>query len=234
MIAYLTAIATLVGVRALVTLGLNVQWGMAGLVNLGAVAFFAVGAYTSALLAVGGTPLLFAWPAAVGLAAAAGAGLAMVALRLREDYLAIVTLGFGEVLRLFLLNEAWLTRGANGVTAIPRPLHAQFTGHYDVFYLVLVLATVAVVYLALERVRRSPFGRLLRAIRKVAWTEATAALEHANPPAPLGQATSGHSSAEAGAHHDRVVDALHGTHLTMQRRIGQARLSEVAELSFSR
>ena len=166
MIAYLTAIATLVGVRALVTLGLNVQWGMAGLVNLGAVAFFAVGAYTSALLAVGGTPLLFAWPAAVGLAAAAGAGLAMVALRLREDYLAIVTLGFGEVLRLFLLNEAWLTRGANGVTAIPRPLHAQFTGHYDVFYLVLVLATVAVVYLALERVRRSPFGRLLRAIRE--------------------------------------------------------------------
>src|SRR5881296_3383999 len=143
MIAYLTAIATLVGVRALLTLGLNVQWGLTGLVNLGAVAFFAVGAYTSALLAVGGTPLVFAWPAAVGLAAAAGAGLAMVALRLREDYLAIVTLGFGEVLRLFLLNEAWLTRGANGVTAIPRPLHAQFTGHYDVFYLVLVRASVA-------------------------------------------------------------------------------------------
>src|SRR2546425_1681135 len=137
MIAYLTAIATLVGIRAVLTLGLNVQWGFTGLVNLGAVAFFAVGAYTSALLAVGGAPLAFAWPAAVGMATAAGAGLAIVALRLREDYLAIVTLGFGEVLRLFLLNEAWLTRGANGVTAIPRPLHAQFTGHYDVFYLVL-------------------------------------------------------------------------------------------------
>ena len=54
MIAYLTAIVTLVGVRALLTLGLNVQWGLTGLVNLGAVAFFAVGAYTSALLAVGG------------------------------------------------------------------------------------------------------------------------------------------------------------------------------------
>src|SRR5713101_2848735 len=54
MIAYLTAIATLVGIRALLTLGLNVQWGFTGLVNLGAVAFFAVGAYTSALLAVGG------------------------------------------------------------------------------------------------------------------------------------------------------------------------------------
>src|SRR3989442_2044401 len=166
MIAYLTAIATLVGVRALLTLGLNVQWGLTGLVNLGAVAFFAVGASPSALLAVGGTPLVFAWPAAVGLATAAGAGLAMVALRLREDYLAIVTLGFGEVLRLFLLNEAWLTRGANGVTAIPRPLHAQFTGHYDLFYLALVLSVVALVYLALERLRRSPFGRVLLAIRE--------------------------------------------------------------------
>jgi len=165
-IAYLTAIATLVGVRALLTLGLNVQWGLTGLVNLGAIAFFAVGAYTSALLAVGGTPLLLAWPAGVGVAAAAAAALAMVALRLREDYLAIVTLGFGEVLRLFLLNEAWLTRGANGVTAIPRPMHTRFAAHYDVFYLLVVLAAVALVYALLERVRRSPFGRVLRAIRE--------------------------------------------------------------------
>ena len=166
MIAYLTAIATLVGVRALLTLGLNVQWGLTGLVNLGAVAFFAVGAYTSALLTVGGTPMLLAWPAGVGVAAAAAAALAMVALRLREDYLAIVTLGFGEVLRLFLLNEAWLTGGANGVTAIPRPMHARFSAHYDVFYLLVVLAAVALVYLVLERLRRSPFGRVLRAIRE--------------------------------------------------------------------
>jgi branched-chain amino acid transport system permease protein len=166
MIGYLTAIATLVGVRALLTLGLNVQWGLTGLVNLGAVAFFAVGAYTSALLAVGGTPLVLAWPAGIGVATAAAAGLAMVALRLREDYLAIVTLGFGEVLRLCLLNEAWLTRGANGVTAIPRPMHRHFAEHYDVFYLVLVLAAVALVYVCLERLRRSPFGRVLRAIRE--------------------------------------------------------------------
>jgi branched-chain amino acid transport system permease protein len=165
-IAYLTAIVTLVGVRALLTLSLNVQWGLTGLVNLGAVAFFAVGAYTSALLAVGGVSLLLAWPTGVALAAAGGAGLAMVALRLREDYLAIVTLGFAEVLRLFLLNEAWLTRGANGVTAIPRPLHAWFSRHYDLFYLVLVLVAVGLVYAGLERVRRSPFGRVLRAIRE--------------------------------------------------------------------
>jgi branched-chain amino acid transport system permease protein len=103
-IGYLTAIATLVGIRALLALGLNVQWGLTGLVNLGVVAFFAIGAYTSGLLAVSGVTLPLAWTAALVTSGLAGAALALAALRLREDYLAIVTLGFGEVLRLFLLN----------------------------------------------------------------------------------------------------------------------------------
>jgi branched-chain amino acid transport system permease protein len=165
-IAYLTAIATLVGIRALLTLSLNVQWGLTGLVNLGVVAFFGIGAYTAALLAVAGVTLPVAWALAIVLAAVAGAAMAMVALRLREDYLAIVTLGFAEVLRLCLLNEAWLTKGANGVTSIPRPFHAAFGRHYDLFYLAVVLAAVAIVYWALQRVRGSPFGRVLRAIRE--------------------------------------------------------------------
>jgi branched-chain amino acid transport system permease protein len=164
--AYLIAIATLVGIRALLTLGLNVQWGMTGLVNLGVVAFFAVGAYTAGLLSVMGVAPPIAWASAIVLAAVAGLAMAMVALRLREDYLAIVTLGFAEVLRLFLLNEAWLTRGANGITGIPRPLHALFGRHYDIFYLAVVLAAVAVVYWVLQRVSGSPFGRVLRAIRE--------------------------------------------------------------------
>lgn len=166
MIAYLTAIATLVGIRALLTLGLNVQWGLTGLVNLGVVAFFGIGAYTAALLAVAGVTLPLAWASAIVLAAVAGMAMATVALRLREDYLAIVTLGFAEVLRLFLLNETWLTRGANGVTGIPRPLHATFGRHYDVFYLAVVLAAVGLVYWVLQGVSGSPFGRVLRAIRE--------------------------------------------------------------------
>ena len=166
MIGYLTAIATLVGIRALLALGLNVQWGLTGLVNLGVVAFFAIGAYTSGLLAVSGVALPLAWSAALVSSGLAGAGVALAALRLREDYLAIVTLGFGEVLRLFLLNEAWLTRGANGITGIPRPLHAWVPAHYDLFYLGLVAAAVLLAYAALERVRLSPFGRVLRAIRE--------------------------------------------------------------------
>jgi branched-chain amino acid transport system permease protein len=166
MISYLAAIATLVGIRALLTLGLNVQWGLTGLVNLGIVAFFAVGAYTTGLLTVAGVALPLAWAAAIVLAVLAGIVMAMVSLRLREDYLAIVTLGFAEVLRLFLLNEAWLTRGANGVTGIPRPLHTLFGRYYDLFYLAVVVTAVALVYGALQRVSRSPFGRVLRAIRE--------------------------------------------------------------------
>jgi branched-chain amino acid transport system permease protein len=163
---YLIAVATLVGIRALLALSLNVQWGLTGLVNLGVVAFFAIGAYTAGLLAVASVALPVAWAAALLASAIAGAALALAALRLREDYLAIVTLGGAEVLRLFLLNESWLTRGANGVTGIPRPLHAWFPGHYDLFYLGMVVLAVGLVYWALEHVRRSPFGRVLRAIRE--------------------------------------------------------------------
>ena len=166
MTGYLVAIATLVGIRALLALGLNVQWGMTGLVNLGVVAFFGIGAYTSGLLAVAGVALPLAWVAALVTSGVAGAALALAALRLREDYLAIVTLGGAEVVRLFLLNETWLTRGANGITGIPRPLAAWFPAQYDLFYLGLVVLAVGVVYVVLERVRRSPFGRVLRAIRE--------------------------------------------------------------------
>jgi branched-chain amino acid transport system permease protein len=163
---YLIAIGTLVGIRALLTLGLNVQWGLTGLVNLGVVAFFAIGAYTAGLLAVAGVGLPFAWVAALVASGVAGGAVALVTLRLREDYLAIVTLGFGEVLRLCLLNETWLTRGANGVTGIPRPFRAWFPAHYDAFFLSVVVLAVVGVYFTLERVRRSPFGRVLRAIRE--------------------------------------------------------------------
>jgi branched-chain amino acid transport system permease protein len=163
---YLIAIGTLVGIRALLTLGLNVQWGLTGLVNLGVVAFFAIGAYTAGLLAVSGVGLPLAWVAALVASGVAGGAVALVTLRLREDYLAIVTLGFGEVLRLCLLNEKWLTRGANGITGIPRPFRAWFPAHYDAFFLSVVVLAVVVVYFTLERVRRSPFGRVLRAIRE--------------------------------------------------------------------
>ncbi|RXF73588.1 branched-chain amino acid ABC transporter permease [Hansschlegelia zhihuaiae] len=165
MIAYLVTIAILVCVAALVGLALNLQWGQAGLVNFGVVGFVAIGAYAAALLTpqVGWLPAMIA---AGALSAALSAGLALLSIRLEENYLAIVTLGFGEVVRLVILNEGWLTNGALGIPDIPRPfasLGESIGG--DAVFIVFALGLLAIVFLALEGMARSPFGRALRAIR---------------------------------------------------------------------
>lgn len=174
MIDYLVAMATLWGFYALLALGLNLQWGISGLVNFGLVAFFAVGAYTSALLAFAGAPFLIALAAAVGAAALLGLLVALSTARLREDYLAVVTLGAAEIVRLVILNEVWLTEGARGLPGIPRPLHDRFADSYDLFYLAVVLAAVGTGFLLVEALRCSPVGRVLRAIREDADVAAVA------------------------------------------------------------
>src|SRR5206468_6387447 len=79
-------------------------------------------------------------------------------LRLREDYLAIATISLAVTLRLILKNQAWLTNGVQGLRDIPRPFQQTFGSFYDLCYLALLLLTVAVVYLASERLIRSPWG----------------------------------------------------------------------------
>ena len=174
MIDYVVAMGTLWGFYALLALGLNLQWGMAGLVNFGLVAFFAVGAYTSALATLAGASFPLGIVAAACLAAVLGLIVALSTVRLREDYLAVVTLGVAEIVRLVVLNEVWLTEGARGLPGIPRPLQAQLTTGYGVFYLALVVLAVAVSFVLAEAIRRSPFGRVLRAIREDADVTAVA------------------------------------------------------------
>src|SRR5882757_8648049 len=116
---YLVAIAVTAGIYAILALGTNVIWGMAGLVNLGLVGFFAVGAYTSALLT-----LKLGWPIWAGICAAivvTAAIVALVTVNLRGDYLAIVTLGFAETVRIVMSNEIWLANGTDGLSGIPGP-----------------------------------------------------------------------------------------------------------------
>src|SRR5215471_1607457 len=106
---YLIAMAVTAGIYAILALGMNVIWGMAGLINLGLVGFFAVGAYTSALLT-----LKLGWPIGAGIIAAmivasvVGVAVAFVTVNLKGDYLAIVTLGFAETMRIVMSNEIWL------------------------------------------------------------------------------------------------------------------------------
>src|SRR3978361_567745 len=102
--------------------GLNVVVGLAGLLDLGYVAFYAVGAYSYALLATNfGLSFWICLPLAGILAALWGVLLGFPVLRLRGDYLAIVTLAFGEIIRIVLINWVSLTNGPNGITGIPRP-----------------------------------------------------------------------------------------------------------------
>jgi len=122
MVSYLVFLTISTGIFAIFALGLNIQWGYTGLINFGHVAFMTIGAYTTILLSSQGVPLVIAAIAGALLAMVLGLLVGLSTLRLREDYLAIVTIGVSELLRLIALNEEWLTRGAFGVQGFPLPL----------------------------------------------------------------------------------------------------------------
>ena len=165
---YLLAMGVFAGLYALMALGINLIFGLAGMVNLGLAGSVAVGAYVSALLTVRlGWPIPAAWAAAALLSAALGALIAGVTARLRGDYLAIVTLGFAEVIRLTASNEIWLTRGTDGISGVPGPFRTSLTApQYNLFYLALVWGAAALIGLLLARLSAAPFGRVLRALRE--------------------------------------------------------------------
>ena len=167
MTGYFIAILTFVSLAVLLGFALNVQWGQAGMLNFGLAGFYGIGAYTAAILSKAGVDGLTATVAAMAMTAALSALVSLATLKLREDYLAITTLAFAELVRLVLTNETWLTGGTNGIRDIPRPLIGLVGGdQYELFFLLLCLALVAVTYLVLDRIIRSPFGRALRAVRE--------------------------------------------------------------------
>jgi branched-chain amino acid transport system permease protein len=162
---------------AIICLGLNVQWGQTGLFNVGVAGFVAVGAYASALLTTPDAPARvggFGLPIAVGwIGGAVAAGLltflvGAITIRLRADYLAIATFGLAVAVQLALLNLEPLTGGPFGIGFIPRPFAAT-AGTPSLFAalnLAVLLLVVVLLYLALERLVCSPWGRVLRAIRE--------------------------------------------------------------------
>jgi branched-chain amino acid transport system permease protein len=164
---YVIAMGVSAGIYALMALGLNVIWGMAGMVNLGLVGFFAVGAYVSALLTVKlGLPIVVGMICATLASALVGAVVCWVTAPLRGDYLAIVTLGFAETIRIIASNEIWLTNGSDGISGIPGPLRSFLAPNgFNLFYLCLVATIVTLAFVLLERLSHSPFARVLRAIR---------------------------------------------------------------------
>jgi branched-chain amino acid transport system permease protein len=166
MLAYLVAMSITAGLYALMALGVNLTWGMAGMVNLGLAGFFAVGGYTTALLTKFGVAIPLGVLAGGLVAAATGAVVALVTARLRADYLAIVTLGFSESVRIAASNEIWLTNGSDGIAGIPGPWRGVLPPlAFNLVFLAIVVGVLVCVFVVLQRLGRSPFGRVLRAIR---------------------------------------------------------------------
>ena len=154
MTSYLFFILTIGGVYALLAQSLNLIWGGAGMVNLGLAGFFAVGAYASALVTKGaGLPIPLGLVAALIVGAVSGLIVTLSTVRLRDDYLAIVTLGFAETVRLIALNETWLTRGSDGISGIPGPWRAELGPLFHPLYCVFVFALVLLVYLLRQTTR---------------------------------------------------------------------------------
>ncbi len=200
-LTYLVSFSTMAAINAVLSLGLNSQWGLTGHVNFGVAGFFAVGAFTSALFtttmpagplaaysqqAFGlEMPFLVGVLAAGVVSAIVGFLVSIPVLRLRTDFLAIATLGIAEIVRLVFQNERWLGNGPQPLRGIPQPLECLFDDpacpwlpqsvadwlaplaprDYVYFYFIVVAAVLAVVYLALERISRSPWGRAQRAVR---------------------------------------------------------------------
>jgi branched-chain amino acid transport system permease protein len=165
MINYLTFMLTIAGIYSMLGLGLVAIWGQGGMVNLGLVGFFAVGAYTSALLTGAGIPIALGWVAGAVLAGVIGLVLTAVTRKMGGDYLAIVSLGFAEVIRLFATNETWLTKGSDGISGIRAPLKEFLGAAFAPSYMLLVWGCVGLAAWGLTRIARSPYGRALRAVR---------------------------------------------------------------------
>ncbi len=177
MMTYASVFLTMALVSGTACLGLNLQWGQLGLFNVGVAGFVAIGAYTSALLTtapldgrLGG----FAWPIGIGwlgamvVSGGASALVGAATLRLRADYLAITTFGVAVFVQVILRNAQHLTGGSFGISFIPRPFEsfADRPLLFALANLLLVGVLVVALLVALERLVRSPWGRVLRAVRE--------------------------------------------------------------------
>jgi branched-chain amino acid transport system permease protein len=191
-IAFLIAAGTFVAIQAILALGLNLQWGLTGLLDLAFIAFMAIGAYvTAVLLSPPANPpsveyvLGFNWP--LPLALAGGAAIATIAAcavgaislrNLRADYFAVVTLVIAEALQQIIGQFRPLFNGSAGLVNIPQPFDTLDYGTFTVIFLGVCVVSLIGVFLLVEQLRLSSFGRALRAVRE---DEISAATYGRNP-----------------------------------------------------
>jgi len=164
---YLLDVITLAGIYIILALGLNIVVGMAGLLDLGYISFYAIGAYSYALLSTrAGVSFWAALPLGGFAAVVFGVLLGLITLRLRGDYLAIVTLGFIQIVHLILNNWDSVTNGPNGILNIARPALGGVVLNQPIHLYFLILAIVLLTVVAMSRLNRSRIGRAWVAIRE--------------------------------------------------------------------
>ena len=166
--SYLIAILTVAGIYMIMALALNLQFGLTGLINFGVVGFYGLGAYTSGIATeIFHAPFIAGLICAIAVGAVAGAVVSLLSLRLSGDFLAIVALGFAETIRLVFNNEDWLTGGPRGFLIATRQVFDGL-GRSGAALMVLVIVAVAAlaIFLLMQRLAKTPYGRVLRSIRE--------------------------------------------------------------------
>jgi branched-chain amino acid transport system permease protein len=163
--AYLIHLLILIFIYLILAISLQLSVGFTGLLNLGHIAFYAIGAYTSALLALQGFPFWFCFLSAGILAMIFGFLLSLPTNKLKGDYLALATMGFSFVVYALLLNWTSLTRGPLGLPGIPKPKIFGINFSDNLSFLILVAIIALISYLIIKRITISPFGKVLEAIR---------------------------------------------------------------------
>ena len=166
--SYARAVLWRIGIYALLGLGLNIIVGYAGLFQLGHAAFYALGAYTIGILNLRfGIPILLGLPVAVVVAGLAGYVISRPILHLRGDYLAIVTIAFGEIVRMLLVNNiGGVTGGSNGLSGIAQPVLFGFTFRSTLSHYYLVLFFIVLTIFAMQRLETSRLGRAWLYVRE--------------------------------------------------------------------
>lgn len=163
--AYFIHLGILVGIYLILALSLQLALGYTGLINLGHIAFFAIGAYVSALLALNGFPFVIAFLLAGIVSAFFGFLLSIPTNKLKGDYLALATLAFTFVVYAVTLNWTSLTRGPLGLPGIPKPSILGISFSSNTNFLILTFFIVLLVYFVIKRIVDSPFGKVLEATR---------------------------------------------------------------------
>jgi branched-chain amino acid transport system permease protein len=166
--SYLVAIFTVAGIYLVLALALNLQFGLTGLINFGVVGFYGLGAYASGITTeTFHAAFLVGLSVAMIVGAVSGAVVALLSLRLSGDFLAIVTLGFAETVRLVFNNEDWLTRGPSGFIIMTRPVIDGLSRSATSWMVLgVILLADFLVLLLMMRLAKAPYGRVLRAIRE--------------------------------------------------------------------